>query len=319
MRGPATAIENLRPDLSGSLTEFDLQADRAGFIGLRVLPVLEVGVYSSPFGKLTIEQLLQTRDTRRAPGGGYSRSNFTLGTDTFTCEEHGAEEVIDKRTAKMYANYFDAELIATERARDVVLRNYEIRAAALLGSTGTHTNAAATAALTVKASSTLIANVNTRKRAIWEATGIWPNCVILDRRAVMAFKLTDEFRDNVKYSGNSLPGAVTNEMLAEAFDVPTVLVTGSAKNTANSSQTAVIAGVWDHTQVIVTKIATSNDIEEPCAGRTFHWGADGSQIGGVIETYYDVTKRSDVVRCRMDTDEKELYTAVTEIITGVLS
>ena len=68
---------------------------------------------------------------------------------------------------------------------------------------------------------------------------------------------------------------------------------------------------------MICKTPDSNDIQEPCVGRTFHWSADGSSMGGTVETYRDETKRSNIVRVRQDTDEKVLYAATGHLLSNI--
>ncbi len=128
MPSPTSALTTLRPDLA-SFLEFDLESDRLGYVASQVFPVVEVASQAGVFGVIPVEQLLQQRTTNRAPGSGYSRGSFTFTTASFACEEHGAEEPVDDRQAKMYRDYFDAEQISTLRAFSAVLRNAEQRVA----------------------------------------------------------------------------------------------------------------------------------------------------------------------------------------------
>ena len=105
--------------------------------------------------------------------------------------------------------------------------------------------------------------------------------------------------------------------LAAAFGVDKVIVAGAPKNTANSGQSASIDWVWSSSYVSVVRIPVTEDFREPCFGRTFHWGVDGSSIGGTIETYRDETVRGDVVRVRMDTDEHVLYSGTLQILGNI--
>ena len=127
MPGPSSALTTLRPDLGGSFMEYDLVAQNAGFVATQVLPVFEAAKASGTFGKVAIEQLLQTRDTTRSPGGGYARGEWEFTTDSFACIEHGAEEPIDDNQAEAYREWFDAEQVAAGRAMGAVMRNAEIR------------------------------------------------------------------------------------------------------------------------------------------------------------------------------------------------
>lgn len=326
MPAPSTSLSTLRPDLSGSLMEFDLAMDRQGFVGYRALPVLDVMKSSGSFGKIPIEQLLQQRDTNRAPGAGYSRGKFTFTKDTFATEEHGAEEPIDDRQAELYAEYFDAELISTERARDAVLRNAEKRVADLLFNTGTWTGSSLSTAAAVPwstaATAAPITDVDNARQKVWNGSGIWPNCLIINRRNFHLLRMTAQVIDAVasQGAGNAAKARdITIALLASVFDLDYILVAGSAKNTAIEGQAAAVSQIWSNSLAMVCKIATTNDIQEPCIGRTMHWAQDGSQINGQVETYRDETVRGDVVRVRHDVDEKVLYTELGHLLTSVSS
>src|SRR5690242_4556360 len=135
MPSPSSALSTLRPDLAGSFQQFDLDMDAKGFIAQRVLPPIDVAKPSGNFGKITIASLLAQRDTLRAPGGNYARQRYEFTADTYSTQEHGAEDPVDDKEAEMYGDYLQAEQTATSRARDVVMRNYEQRVATLLQAT----------------------------------------------------------------------------------------------------------------------------------------------------------------------------------------
>ena len=73
----------------------------------------------------------------------------------------------------------------------------------------------------------------------------------------------------------------------------------------------------DKTKAFLFRRATGQNLREPQYARTFHWGADGSNIGAVVESYRSNTRRADIIRARMDTDEKEIYADVAQVITGI--
>ena len=68
---------------------------------------------------------------------------------------------------------------------------------------------------------------------------------------------------------------------------------------------------------MVARVAETQDHREPCIGRTFHWGEDGSTIGGTVETYRDENIRSDIVRNRLDVDEKRLVIESGHLLTNI--
>lgn len=325
MPSPSTSLATLRPDLAGGFMQFDLAMDRQGFIGNLVLPVFETAVQAGPFGKITLESLLQNRETKRAPGGGYNRGNWEFTTDSFACVENGAEEPIDDREAKMYASYFDVEQVSAQRAYDAVLRAQELRAANLIFNTTTWTGAALTTAVGTAwtaanaATAVPITNVNAAAVKVWEGCGMWPNALIMNRQVFKNLKVNDQVKAAIASlgAGSSIRARdITREMLAAVFDVDYVFVAGSAQNAAIEGQTRSLAHLWSSSYCMVARVCTSQDIREPGLGRTLHWGADGSQVGGTVETYRDENVRSDIVRVRHDVQEKVLYAECGHLLSG---
>jgi hypothetical protein len=322
MAAPSTSLATLRPDLAQSLTEFDLAMDRMGFIGLKVCPVLEVPEQAGTFGVIPVEQLLQNRDTARAPGSGYNRSTFTFTKASYACDENGAEEPIDDRQSKMYRHYFDQELVATERARDAVLRNLEKRIASMFFNTTTFSGVRTTAAAHLwssKSTGVPLDDVENAVQAVYDNSGLWCNSIIMSRKAFRNCRRTDQIRDESKAQGfmDVRAGKITEAQLATCFDLENVFVAGSSKNGANEGQDVSFSQIWDNTLCLVCHLNFSNDVQRPTVGRTFHWGEDGSNIGGTIETYRDETVRGNVVRDRMDTDEVLIYPDAGFLITAI--
>lgn len=324
MPAPTSSLSTLRPDLGGSLEEFDLAADRQGFVGQKLLPVFETEVQAANCGKIPLKELLKNRETARSPGGGYNRGRGKFSPWSFATEEHGFEEVVDDRQSRMYKNYLDAELVATQRARDVVLRNQEKRYAALLHDTATFTGDK-TLAITHEwddaTNAVPIDDVDYGKKQVWEATGLWPDTLQINRWQFMKLRNCASIIDRLKYQGfhDVIPERVTTAMLAQVFDLRQVLVAGSAKNTANEGQDAVIASIWSDEYAFLCRAATGQDPREPCLGRTFHWSDDGSMIGGTVETYREENVRGEVVRVRHDVCEKIMYTACGFLFSNVIT
>lgn len=319
MPKPSSSVATLRPDLGGSLEEFALEADRAGFICLQALPVFDAAEQAGSFGRIPIEELLKKKDTRRSPRSGYSQDDFEFEPDSYAVLEYGAETPIDDREARIYRNFFDYEMVCTRRARDQVLRNQEIRVAELLQDTGTFASAAASVAWTEWATASPIDDIEALVLACWQASGLWPNGMIIPRQTFRQLRNCQQVIDRLNGNGirDVTPEKVTAAMLAMVFDLPNVMIAGGTQNTAQEGQTAAFGGCWDKDKVVVGRFATSNDISEPCVGRTIHWSEDGSEIGCTIETYRNEAIRGDVVRARHDVAEKLLHTVCTQILTGV--
>lgn len=324
MASPSSSLATLRPDLAESFMEFDLEMDSRGFVADRVFPVVEVASQAGNFGKIPIEQLLQQRDTKRAPGSGYARGTFTFTPATYACLENGAEEPVDDREARMYAEYFDAEVIHTLRAYSAVLRNAEQRVADAVFNSTTWTGSTLTTGITNEwddaTNAVPITDVEAAVQQIYDNSGLWANALIINRKVFRNLRNSDQVIERIASSGAgspTKPSDITEAMLAQVFDLPNIIVAGASKNSAAEGQSASPAQIWSDEYAMVCKVATSQDFREPCIGRTFHWADDGSSIGGTVETYRDESVRGDVVRVRHDTDEIVLYTEAGHLLSNV--
>jgi len=316
MPSPTSSLATLRPELAGSLMEFDLAMNQRGFIASQVLPVIDVAYQSGTYGRIPIEELLQERETSRAPGAGYSRSKFNFKPESYACLENGAEEVIDDREAQMYADYFDAELVATARAYSSVLVNQEKRVAARLFNTSVYSGSDFYLDTTIPWTSATygtskpIDDVQFAADKVYANTGLYANALICNRFVFRDLKRSDQIIDQLVAMGagdRSTLRDVTADQIAAALDLDMIIVAGSSRNRAQQGLPRNIGQIWSSDYAMVARVCTTNDIKEPGLGRTFHWGEDGSDIGGAVESYRDETVRSDIIRVRHDTDEKIHY------------
>ena len=274
MPSPTSSLATLRPDLA-TFYEFDLEAERAGYIASQVFPVIDVASQSGTYGKIPLKELLEERETKRAPGSGYSRSEFEFDTATYACVEHGAEEPVDDREAKMYAEYFDAEVVSTARASAAVLRNAEKRIADAVFNTTTWTGSSLTTAVTNEwddsANATPIVDVEAAVQKIYDNSGLWANALVVNRKVFRNLRNCDSIIDRINSAGAGSPSKasdVTVEMLSQVFDLDYILVAGGTRNTANEGQTASPGQIWSGEYAMICKVAASLDMREPCIGRT---------------------------------------------------
>lgn len=320
---PSTALTTLRPDLAGSFMEYDLATRMKGFIAARVLPVMDVGKASGQFGLIPIEQLLQERDTARAPGAGYSRGKWKFKPATFATVEHGAEEPVDDNESAMFREFFDAEQISAMRAFDAVLTNAEKRAAAAIFNTTTWNGAALNTSVSAKwdvVGTKVVADVDAARQKMWDGTGIWPNSLIINRIVFHHLRNNTDIIDRVASAGagsSTLQADMTIQQMARVFDLENIIVADSARNSAAEGQSVSIAPIWSSTLAMICRIAATQDIREPAIGRTFHWSDDGSEIGGHVESYRDEPVRSDIIRVRHQVDEKILYVEAGHLLDTI--
>lgn len=331
MAVPSTSQSVLRPDLA-TFMQLDLEMQRRGMIATRIMTPFEVPAASGVFKLITLKSLIAAADAdaKRGPKGDYNQGEYEFSEASYRTVEYGWEEPIDDAEKNMYRNFLDMEMVAVNRAWEVLLNRLENRviAAAVDAVVSASQSADAAAVWTNHASATPMTDVKTARRAVWLRTGRRPNVV------AMAYEDFDDCRRCAQVTaaiaaqgaGDKIkPSDINAAMLAQVFDVDEVVVADSIKNTANIGQAATVASLWPEGKVWVGVRSTSNDFRDPCFGRIFHWGGDGSQISedmsliGTVETYRWEKTRGDRVRVRHQTDEKTLYSQMAQVITTVRS
>jgi hypothetical protein len=283
-----------------------------GLIAARVAPVFNTSIDRGGFSKVTLESMHKARDSRRAPRSAYNRADWEFEPATFTCEEHGVEEVVDDREQAMYADYVDAEAVSRDRAYLTIQQNAEKRMAALIfnATTWSSYTSACTTPLDVHDTSLPFDYFQTAKEAVRLQCGFLANAAIMSYTVFENLKMCAQVIDRIKYWGGDDPkhGGINEATVARALGLEEVIVAGSVKDSALEGQTRSLAEVWDDEYIMVCRVARTNDPSEPCIARTFHYTADGSSYGGTVETYRDETVRGEVVRVRHDVDELVMYT-----------
>jgi len=316
---PSAALGQARPDLRDGLDEFDLEANRAGYIGLQLAPTIEVVTQSGKYPKLELKELLKKKkDAKRASGAAYARDGRKGTNGSYATDEYGAEEPVDARNAAIYGDWWDSEVLAAQGARDQVLQNLEDLVMTKVNAIGN--SAAGAAAWTSHASATPLADVMVAKKAIRNRTGLVPNAMAIEWDRLMDLLECTAIIDRIKYAGFDDPkAAVLNNVsiMAGIFDVEHFMVAGAMKNTANDAAAASLATVFTKTQAAVFVHSDDRNLKRPRWCNTFHWGEDGSQIGGVIETYDEPQTRAQIIRSRLDVDVQEVYPECAQLITGI--
>ena len=295
-----TAIQ--RPDLGALVYEYMQNGPSMGYIGLEVMPLFPVAYQSASYPVIPTEALLKVQDTKRAMRGSYNRSDYEFEEGYYSTKENGWEEPVDDRERNLYANKFDADVVAVRRATQHILRGQEKRIADKVFNATNFTNHDVDNEWNDAANATPIADVETAKLAVRSACGMVANTLVISYSTYSDLKQCADIVDRLIYT---FPGIdinrLTSQQLAAIFDVERVLVGGAVYDSAKKGQAASIADLWSNEYAMVT-VTSSGDLTQPCIGRTFLWTSE-SPDNVVTEQYRDETRRSDIFRVRHDTDE----------------
>lgn len=328
MAYPSTTVR-ARPDLAASFMEFDYAASQAGFVGQQVFPVMEVAEKKGTFGRVPVEELLlKTPDLKRAPRSGYARDDIKFTDDSWDTVEYGWEEPVDANEAAAYRNYFDHEMLATQRATNVLLTGFEERVAAIAFNTtifadGTFGDAVAAGDQVTPAqwdTASPIEYFEAAVQGVYDNSGIIPDTVVMNWKVFRGLKRTKQIRDAIASSGagsSEAFGRITVQQLAEVLGIPNVIVAGGTHNNAARNAAADPSQIWGN-HALVFKRTNTQDLREVGLGRTFHWGEDDSMPNGFVESYEEPQIRSEIIRVRHQVHEKLLYKEVGWLIQGLL-
>lgn len=324
MPAPSGSLATLRPEL-GSLMEFDLERNRAGFIAYQVLPIMQVAKQSGTYGVIPTEQLGKLADVTRTSKGAYNRINWTFDDATFATKEYGLEGVVDQRNAALYRDYFDAELATARLVLHNVLAKAEIRVANAVFNTTTFTGSDLTTAISTEwstiASAVPITDVFAASQKVRDNCGQYADTLICSRKVFRNLQRSAQIIDAIEASGAGQAAKasdVTADMIARCLDLDRLIVANSSYDTAKEGQTTTFGDIWDDEYAMVCVLNRGGDsIETAGLGRTFHWSEDGSTPGGTVETYQSVEVRGDVVRVRHEVQEKIIYPQCGHLLSNI--
>ncbi|HUX58127.1 MAG TPA: hypothetical protein VMV77_14210 [Bacteroidales bacterium] len=304
MPRPTSGTTLQRPDLASIAFEYMVEASQRGFIGLSLLPIFSVSEQSADYPVIPIEALIKLKDTARAPRGAYNRSDYEFETGTYACKEHGWEEPVDDSEASLYRRYFDAEVVATMRSVDIILRAQEQRIASMLYNTSNlaYTNIATEWSTASTATPRL--NVMAGKASMAAASGLKPNAIGMSEKVFNNLLLTAEITSAFRYTNPIEIGGfeAQKRIMAQYFGVDEILVGNAIKDSAKKGASKSIADIWDDEYVLLAKVARTMDLRDPSLGRTFLWEND-SPDNTVVEEYREEERRSNIYRVRQNTDE----------------
>jgi hypothetical protein len=319
MPRPTAATTLQRPDLGMLAYEYNATASQRGFIGTMAMPAFFVPEQTADYPVIPIEALLKLPDTKRAPRANYNRGDYEFETDTYACIENGWEEPLDDVERRLYARLFDAEMVAVQRAIDIILRVQEKRISALLFNTGNFSSTGVTTEWST-ITATPYADVIAGKQSMRANGGLEPNTLIMSKKVLENLLKVTEVRESLQYSADKqiefLGINAQAQMLARYFGVDRLLVGDAIYDSAKKKQSFSISDIWDDEYVMLAKVSNAPDILDPSVGRTFVWEEDAPGML-VTEQYREEQKRSWIYRTRQHTDEEIIFSNAGYLLSNI--
>lgn len=296
----------IRADLNQALIEAP-QAD-VGLIGANLLPMQNVDAKAGTYLKVQLAggELLSNNALARESGSSYSRGIRSFASANYATNEVGLEELVPDDSAKDLNRFFAYEAETAKFLLRQLKLSHEKRVADLLwNATTPFTIADQTRA--VAYTQALVATVDVARdvaaaKLALAQYGYESNCVAMSANVFELIRrstlLQNQFFGVVSNTGARL---LSEQEIAAALGVQNLLVGRAAYNTAGKNKTYSGSFIVPDTKIIVGQVS-GGEFTAGGIGRTLVWSGD-SAGGFVSESYRDESRRSQVLRVRMNTDE----------------
>ncbi len=284
---------------------------RNRFAGAIILPFYGVDKSQGKYSKITAAQFDNDITKPRAAGSNFAQTSSEFTAATFECLEYGAENSLDDldiASAESDAQ-LDITTVAANQLADDLMIGHEIRVANAL-SGASFTSTAATAAMSVAASATPIADINAAVLRL-NADGVFDRIHLIMEASLYAEMLqTDDMRNLINGSGNMV---WAKDQVARVLGVDEIVIANTRYNSAIKGQSASRSSVWPTTSYYVAQVADGPFVNGGI-GRTAYYSARGGTF--TSETFRTEQPPASVVRVRMNSDELIINAAAGETISG---
>ncbi len=277
------------------LTDFVRGYTNNDMVGSLLFPRVDVSASGGQvieFGK----ESFQLYDTQRAPGAATKRIELGYLGKPFALENHALEALVpfeNMRDAQAVPSIdlakeslmsvTEAMALKTEYAQASLARNAALYSASNKVALTSGNNLST-------ATSSPKALVAAARLAIRQATGKYPNVMILPAGGVYKLDLHPEIRDRLKYTGG---GNATTEMLAKYFEMDTVAEGNAVFATSSTSS---MQDVWGNDIVLAYVPKNFRGVRAPSYGYTYSMRGQPS----VKTPYQEFNRDSWVYGCKFE-------------------
>ncbi len=317
----------LRNDLGIVIEEYSETLARDEYCGPKIMPWFNSAHDNGKWPVISLAEMLRKLDTKRAIGAEYVQDDWTFTFDSFQTEEDGAVSPVFDEESKMYAHYFDAERMASERAASLLLRSHEVDVAKTVHDTANVGSTIEVDTPWSDPSSDPKNDIVNAKRLMLKGDGgdnagygIRPNSILMTDDLFEAVLANTKLNERVSFTTTThvLGTDEQRRQLVSAYFGVDVIVAKSILNTSAKGSEHDLKSIWPSETALLMKISNGGpDMREPALGRTILWTGDSpSKI--TMEQYYDNALRKMLFRARHHTCIKVTYKGALCHIKGVM-
>lgn len=297
--------------------------NQTSFIADKVFANLPVMSKSDSYFTYDKEYWFSDEMQERAAGTESAGSGYEVNADnSYNCKIWALHKDVPDQIRKNTDNPLDADRDATIFLTQKAFIKREKQFTSQFFKLGIWTGSSTGTDITVttpwdNAASTPIEDIDLQKEAIRENTGLEPNTLIVSPKVHRALKNHPDVVDRIKYSQK---GVVTEEIIAELFEIDRYIVAKATNNTALEGQAASMNFIFGNFALLCYSNPTPM-IMSPSAGYTFSWidylGA--TQHGSRMSKFRMDNLKSDRVEIEMAFDMKQVGADLGAFFTGLLT
>jgi len=256
--------------------------DQKNFVADKVFPIVPVDKASDLYYEYDKGDFFRSDAKRRAPGTESAGSGFRVSpSGSYNCRQPLSEHIdVSDQDRSNQDEVIDLDRDATLLVTQRMLLKREMEFADKFFKEGIWSHDVAPATKWNVAASDPVKDITDEIDTIENGTGFKPNVILASPKIFRTLKNHPDVKDRYKYTQK---GIVTQEMLAEIFEVEKFLVPGAVKNTAKEGKTASMSRVYGD-YLLLCYSAPSPGIMMPSAGYIFAWR-------GYLENAYGVTMK----------------------------
>jgi len=259
----------------------------------------------------------------RATGSETVGANYTLSTDTFSCDQYGVHMDLDDYVVGNADAALNIEVSTTQYITEQLLLKREQVFAGAAFTTSLWTGSTTGGDITPStkwdaANSTPINDIREQIDSVESKTGRRPNVLVLSKDTYTALANNDDLLQRVKYTQT---GMLTTDLMASLFGVARVHVPGAIVNSAVQGATDSLDFVFGDAKAALYYVPDAPGLMTPSAGYMFNFtGVAGGNASGLRVLNYRIDhKHSQRIEALSAFDFKVVSTELGAFFTSCLT
>jgi hypothetical protein len=270
------------------LSNFAVEYSNEEFIASQVCPFVPVVHKSDSYFSYTKKDRFTIPEDIRGPKGEANEVDWSSTTATYACVDHALRDFLPDAVVGNADPGVDPRRRTTTFLVDLLLLAFERRISVLTMTAGNYgasykTTLSGTDQWSDLTNSDPMANAQTARNGCFKA----PNMCFMGKEVWDKVSIHPQILDRVKGGANVDKAAMVRPALvAELFEVDTLLVGKAQYNTANKGQTASYSRVWGK-HVVFAYTEPQPALDGVSAFKTFRYIQESTDVGYKVRTYRD--------------------------------